>query len=147
MKKSVKILLVLSVVLIAAALFLLFARPLVRVVKERNEKGNIKWNLVITGLSFREFHAGDPLDSNFYKFEKLENGEWKACAFTPEGENVRSGLYLWYFNHPGMTRAVFPDFGFVYDLSAPGKYRVLVTIGNDVKFEHSFTLTRQFRVD
>ena len=49
-------------------------------------------------------------------------------------------------NNPGKTFMPFPDMGYVYDLSAPGRYRVTVRLSRDVKWTDTFTLTREFSV-
>ena len=141
MKKPVKILLIVSAVLVCTVLFLTLARPLIRVTKESDETGKVKWNVTATGLSFREFYLTTP-----WQVEKLENGEWKACSFNPGMENVKDGLHLWCLNYPGMTRRIQTDFGFVFDLSEPGKYRVVVNVGKDDRFVNSYTVSREFSV-
>ncbi len=138
MKKSVKLLLCLAPVVIAVVLFLALAKPLVRVVKEEDEKGNVKWNVMVTALSFRLYHATDVV-----VVEKFENGEWTEC---PVKNVVHSRLSLMPLNYPGKTYTVFWDIGTFFDISAPGRYRVTVTLGRDDKMTDTFTLTREFRV-
>ena len=138
MKKSVKILLVVSVVLISAVLFFILAKPFVRVIKEEDEKGNVKLNVKVTALSFRSYYATDVI-----AVEKLENGEWEEC---PVIKVVHSRLALMPLNYPGKTYTVFGDIGFVYDISAPGQYRVKMELSRDDRWTDTFTVTREFRV-
>ena len=141
MKKPKIILLVVSVLLLGAVLFLLLARPAVRVVQETDGSKEAKWNVKVTALSFRRYHA-----SPVCAVEKQENGAWKACAVNPGMEDVKTGLYLILLDRPGKSAAVFSDLSRVWDLSAPGRYRVTVSLSRDEEFTDPIEIKREFSV-
>ena len=141
MKKQKLILVILSALLLCAVIFLLLARPAVRVVQETDGGKAAKWNVTVTALSFRRYHA-----SSACTVEKEENGAWKACAVNPGMEDVKTGLYLILLDRPGKTAAVFSDLGRVWDLSAPGRYRVTVSLSRDERFTDPIEIKREFSV-
>ena len=141
MKKHKILIAVIALILLCAVLFLTLARPAVRVVQVADGNGGAKWDVTVTALSFRQYYA-----SSVCSVERLENGTWKACTVNPGMENVKTGMYLISLNCPGKKKTVISDLGFLYDLSAPGRYRVTVSLSREESFIDPIQISREFLV-